>query len=355
MSLYIGAFNRAPDYAGLEFWTGGLAERLGNGLTPESAYLEIGRGLYAAGEGNGEGGTHLSNEDFVAFAYRNSLGREPDQDGSSFWTGKLNGGDIERGDFLTHFLTAAATSAGDGEYLQARIAVAEHAAQEHVSGPQAPGIDLAGVIAPIVDQATASAAIESIVTQYGRLQYGSAAIDHRVFEGSRVDYGLDATDDSITIIPTAADQDKWVLIDYERLQFDDGAVAFDIESNAGQAYRLYQAAFGRAPDEVGLGYWMARMDGGTSLQAVAQGFIESQEFAQLYGAEPTDEAFVDALYRNVLEREPDQTGSEFWVGQLESGAMGESQVLVSFSESEENRLAVIGEIQEGIDYQVFAG
>src|ERR1700730_43745 len=38
------------------------------------------------------------------------------------------------------------------------------------------------------------------------------------------------------------------LNDVERLQFSDGVVAFDIQGNAGNAYRLYQAAFDRTPD-----------------------------------------------------------------------------------------------------------
>jgi hypothetical protein len=34
------------------------------------------------------------------------------------------------------------------------------------------------------------------------------------------------------------------------------AVALDVDGAAGQAYRLYQAAFDRAPDKNGLGYWI---------------------------------------------------------------------------------------------------
>jgi serralysin len=41
-------------------------------------------------------------------------------------------------------------------------------------------------------------------------------------------------------------------------------VAIDIDGTAGQLYRLYSAALGREPDEVGMGYWISRMDNGTS-------------------------------------------------------------------------------------------
>ena len=41
------------------------------------------------------------------------------------------------------------------------------------------------------------------------------------------------------------------------------------------------------------------------------------------------------VYRNVLDREPDQAGLEFWSGQLERGARNRGQVMTGFSESSE--------------------
>ena len=34
----------------------------------------------------------------------------------------------------------------------------------------------------------------------------------------------------------------------ERLDFSDAHLAFDVDGNAGQIYRLYKAAFARTPD-----------------------------------------------------------------------------------------------------------
>ena len=44
----------------------------------------------------------------------------------------------------------------------------------------------------------------------------------------------------------------------ERISFQDGTLAFDLDGNAGKAYRLYQAAFDRTPDRDGLSYMPAR-------------------------------------------------------------------------------------------------
>lgn len=142
------------------------------------------------------------------------------------------------------------------------------------------------------------------------------------------------------------------LKDVERLQFADTALALDIAGNAGQAYRLYRAAFDRMPDHDGLGFWISAMDHGATLQTVAAGFVNSREFKDLFAYDPTDRAVLTAFYRNVLHREPDQGGFDFWLAALEKG-LGKDQLLVNFSESAENKAQVIGSIQNGIEYHPY--
>ena len=124
-------------------------------------------------------------------------------------------------------------------------------------------------------------------------------------------------------------------------------MAFDMHGYLGQGYRLYQAAFDRKPDVSGLDYWVNKMFGGTTLEGVASGFMNSAEFAQLYGSSPSAADFVERLYRNVLDRAQDTDGYGYWTSALSSGATRE-QVLIGFSESLENQLALIGIVQDGI-------
>ena len=140
------------------------------------------------------------------------------------------------------------------------------------------------------------------------------------------------------------------LVNIERLAFDDGHVALDTKGAAGQLYRLYQAAFDRAPDPSGFGHWLGRMEAGDSLGQIAGRFVASKEFIDLTGAAASDRDFVAALYDNVLHRQPDAAGLDFWVGVLGRGALERSEVLVEFSESPENVAQLIGPIQHGIDY-----
>jgi hypothetical protein len=150
------------------------------------------------------------------------------------------------------------------------------------------------------------------------------------------------------------------LRDVERLIFSDGAIGFDIEGTGGQAYRLYQAAFDRVPDEGGVGFWMYYIDRGFRLVDAAANFMTSAEFRDLYGDNPNNEQFMNLLYANVMNRTPDP-GYDFWLdalygrGQFEGTVFSRPFVLAQFSESPENKANVIGVIADGFEYQTYFG
>ncbi len=146
-----------------------------------------------------------------------------------------------------------------------------------------------------------------------------------------------------------------MLTNVERLQFSDTYIALDIAGTAGQAYRLYQAAFDRKPDLAGLGYWIKDMDKGTSLTTVAAGFFQSSEFQKLYGSNPNTTTLITNFYQNVLHRAPDQAGFDYWAGELNTGKITPAGALASFCESTENQALVIGSIQNGIEYTPWLG
>ena len=132
------------------------------------------------------------------------------------------------------------------------------------------------------------------------------------------------------------------------IQFQDASVFFDDGGVAGQAYRVYQAAFNRTPDAAGLGFWIGAMQNGVALIDVANAFYGSTEFQTTYG-QVTDAQFLTLLYRNVLQRTPDQAGLDFWVKAMQNG-VPRALVLREFSESLENRNNVAAAIQGGVTY-----
>lgn len=143
------------------------------------------------------------------------------------------------------------------------------------------------------------------------------------------------------------------LIDVERLAFvNDGMIlALDIDGNAGQTYRLYQAAFDRTPDGAGLKYWINALDAGTvKLADMATLFVGSKEFSDMYGAAPSNATFLSKLYNNILHRAPDAAGYAYWLDVLDKKQATAPALLAAFSESPENVAALVGVIGDGFWY-----
>jgi hypothetical protein len=105
-------------------------------------------------------------------------------------------------------------------------------------------------------------------------------------------------------------------------------------ASLGSVTRLYIAYFQRTPDTSGLQYWISRRQAGTSLSSISSIFAASSEFESTYGT-LGDVAFIDLVYRNVLDRNPDGTGAAFWLGQLAAGRT-RGWLMTQFSESSEH-------------------
>ena len=99
--------------------------------------------------------------------------------------------------------------------------------------------------------------------------------------------------------------------------------------------RLYDTIFDRAPDAGGLEYWTGVMGQGHTLPAIAGGFMQAPEFAATYG-QPTNRAFVESLYENILDRPGEEGGVAFWTGALDEGRGLREHVVVAFSDSPEH-------------------
>ena len=104
-----------------------------------------------------------------------------------------------------------------------------------------------------------------------------------------------------------------------------------------QAARLYDAVLDRKPDAGGLEYWTHVLRDGAPLQAVADGFLQSPEWQARHGHGALDNlAFVETLYKNVLDRVGEAEGVGFWTGHLDAGHLRRGEVVVAFSESAEH-------------------
>ena len=123
---------------------------------------------------------------------------------------------------------------------------------------------------------------------------------------------------------------------------DDIKATFDqlkgLNDASGQMFRLYNAAFARFPDSDGLKYWIGNFSSGKDdSRAVASSFLASSEFKQRYGENLPNASFVETLYVNVLGRDYDQAGYNYWLGNLNNGIETRYELLLGFSESVENK------------------
>lgn len=151
--------------------------------------------------------------------------------------------------------------------------------------------------------------------------------------------------------PAAADLNYYAeMLDYGT-KTPDWLIQYFLESAEGDGMthcvaRLYQAFYRRLPDTAGFVYWLeARRSGSWSIYRIAEQFSRAPEFTRLYGA-LDNAAYVDLVYENVLGRDPDPDGKQYWVDQLDAGVT-RGRVMTGFSESPEykasqqNRMHVV--------------
>jgi hypothetical protein len=74
--------------------------------------------------------------------------------------------------------------------------------------------------------------------------------------------------------------------------------------------------------------------GESTLLEVANGFVRSPQFQQIYSDDITNGAFVTLLYNNTFDGGPDDQGFARWTGELAAGA-SRAEVVLGVSQSPE--------------------
>jgi len=178
---------------------------------------------------------------------------------------------------------------------------------------------------------------------------GGDGRDHAMFGGASSAFTITLGADGLparVIGPTGTN----TLSGVERLVFNDRTLAFDTDAAPGQAYRLYEALLGRAPDRDGISFWVAALDNNpNALESVANAFLTSTEFVARAGntAQMDNSTFVGMLYAQVLDRVPDAEGLAFWRAALDNGS-SRASLLLGFSESTEHAESVAPVLLQGI-------
>lgn len=109
--IYIAAFDRVPDSAGLDFWVKSY-------MAGTDTLSSIAQKFTASTEYATSYPSYLTNTEYVARIYTNVFNRAADTDGQTFWVNHLVAGTLTRGTLMKAMVdAAAANSSTDGAML----------------------------------------------------------------------------------------------------------------------------------------------------------------------------------------------------------------------------------------------
>ena len=192
-------------------------------------------------------------------------------------------------------------------------------------------------------------ALDALGYQVGPAQTTYNGANTEVFQGALSQYQVTSGGASIVVTDTVANRDGTTsLSSIQQVKFSDVTLVFDLNSAEDTlVYELYQAAFARTPDNVGFRYWATTGDSShLSAISLADAFLAAPEFTQKYGSNPSNTAYVTALYSNVLGRSPDAAGLAYWISQANAGE-ARDQLLAAFATSQENVNLIAPHISNG--------
>lgn len=168
---------------------------------------------------------------------------------------------------------------------------------------------------------------------------GGAGHNTAVFDGKAASYAIRiaAGSGTLTVQDKVGTEGADQLTNFQNLQFGDKTIVASwivkaASLPAGQIQQvvdLYTAGLGRAPDALGLDYYASRLADGASLADISRAFFNSVEAAPIYQFPNTDPAFVTLVYQTALGRAPDAPGLAYWLGELASGHLARTDLVMA--------------------------
>jgi len=137
---------------------------------------------------------------------------------------------------------------------------------------------------------------------------------------------------SSTLLPPQA---AAVPID-DAVTIDDVKWSEEFQPEHADILRLYRAFFNREADAAEAKYWINEYESGANMDEIAWVFASGPEFQNRYGA-TTDVEFLTIAYNNILGRAYDQAGFDYWLDQIQTGALTRESVVRWIAASPEFR------------------
>ncbi|MBI5256038.1 MAG: DUF4214 domain-containing protein [Burkholderiales bacterium] len=170
---------------------------------------------------------------------------------------------------------------------------------------------------------------------------GGDGIDTAHYQSVGPVLGLKRVAEGWQVSNPAAAEGSDLLVNVERVEYGNTALALDLDGHAGQVARILGALLGPAtlkqPALVGLG--LSLLDGGIAYPDLVAAAVASPQFAQAAGSR-SNTAFVELLYRNIAGTAPTAAEAAPYVALLDRGELSQTQLAQLACDSTLTALAI---------------
>jgi hypothetical protein len=202
---------------------------------------------------------------------------------------------------------------------------------------------LFGSTAPLQGATGGAGAMGAAGAANTTILHGGLGNDTAVFSGASADYTVVNHDGYVVVTAKAQPNQHALVLNAESLKFSDATVAVVNNAAISSIAGLYQDVLGRQADYLGVEFWTTAAKNGLSLGKIALDLIGSAEAqgrnAAAFNGDSAHD--VELLYQNIFSRHSDAGGLTYWTDKMAHG-MTLEQVAQNFMVSEEVKLHKIG-------------
>ena len=179
---------------------------------------------------------------------------------------------------------------------------------------------------------------------------GGAGIDTSRYLGQKSNFVINTNGQGLIVQDNVGAEGKDTLVNVERLVFEDSALAFDIDGNAGFVAKLLITLIGkdnwRNPEYVKIGLDMLENNGLSPLQ------LMDMALEVVLGSNPTNEAVVNLVYSNVVGALPPPADLALYSGLIADGSFTQESLAMAAATHAvtEDYIQVIGLANTGLEY-----
>lgn len=184
---------------------------------------------------------------------------------------------------------------------------------------------------------------------------GGTGVDTALFSGSRASYSLNRVSSGWMVVDQSGRDGGDTLVGVERLQFQDGRVALDLEpaDHAGQAVLLLGAVLGRslmATKPALVGSVIELFDQGFTLEQLSGAIMRMPIWAGVFTATNGSADIARYLLERVYGRVPTAAELSMAVNSLESEAQGAFLAMLARTPANITQVDLVGLGKTGFDY-----